>query len=417
MSMFRIMSTLSSAGSTLLIPDCELTDLPSADTFFMKQIAFAMLVPATVLFISFLWVFLWAFCCCCFKQHRQYKDIKLGKSQSSNKDKLGAYIRRMKRNHHIMNNAILTIVLMLFLAFPMLTRLCLAALKCPNIGGKRYLMADLQEPCFEGRHLMYIMFLTIPQIVLYIIGLPALAAGIILRNKHRLDDVDFSIRYGLLYLGYRKDREWWELMVVIRKIAIVSVSTFGTMMRAVDLQAFVALFVVFVSIITHLIGKPFDLASTQSQMLHTLEFGALAICWMTFWGGLLFFLGHENPDVVPRSMRTVTSAFIVISNGAFFVYAIWKFIQAIMQDVRAAKLLEMKEKKRMAAIRKIGTIASSATDQAALETVNASSSVNKTRVLPIDGAADENDRVRSWGEESESEEAHELNFAAKQLKN
>jgi len=183
------------------------------------------------------------------------------------------------------------------------------------------------------------------------------------------------------------------------------------------LQAFVALFVVFVSIITHLIGKPFDLASTQSQMLHTLEFGALAICWMTFWGGLLFFLGHENPDVVPRSMRTVTSAFIVISNGAFFVYAIWKFIQAIMQDVRAAKLLEMKEKKRMAAIRKIGTIASSATDQAALETVNASSSVNKTRVLPIDGAADENDRVRSWGDESESEEAHELNFAAKQLKN
>ena len=203
-------------------------------------------------------------------------------------------------------------------------------------------------------------------------------------------------------------------MVVIRKIAIVSVSTFGTMMRAVDLQAFVALFVVFVSIVTHLIGKPFDLATTESQMLHTLEFGALAICWMTFWGGLLFFLGHENPDVVPRSMRTVTSAFIVISNGAFFLYAIWKFIQAIMQDVRAAKLLEMKEKKRLAAIRKIGTIASSATDQAALVTLNAKkcSSVNKTRVLPIDEAADENDRVRSWGMESESEEAHELNFAA-----
>ena len=54
MSMFTTMSTLSSAGSTLLIPDCELTDLPSADTFFIKQIAFALLVPATVLFISFL---------------------------------------------------------------------------------------------------------------------------------------------------------------------------------------------------------------------------------------------------------------------------------------------------------------------------------------------------------------------------
>ena len=40
-------------------------------------------------------------------------------------------------------------------------------------------------------------------------------------------------------------------------------------MRAVDLQAFVALLVVFFSIITHLIGKPFDLHNKKSQMLQT----------------------------------------------------------------------------------------------------------------------------------------------------
>tara|TARA_B100000780_G_scaffold219083_1_gene158196 strand:+ start:125 stop:346 length:222 start_codon:yes stop_codon:yes gene_type:complete len=53
----------------------------------------------------------------------------------------------------------------------------------------------------------------------------------------------------------------------------------GTLMRAVDLQAFVALLVVFFSIITHLIGKPFDLHNKKSQMLHQLEFVSLACCW------------------------------------------------------------------------------------------------------------------------------------------
>ena len=50
-------------------------------------------------------------------------------------------------------------------------------------------------------------------------------------------------------------------------------------MRAVDLQAFVALLVVFFSIVTHLIGKPFDLHNKKSQMLHQMEFISLACCW------------------------------------------------------------------------------------------------------------------------------------------
>jgi|TARA_B110000091_G_scaffold181412_1_gene198823 hypothetical protein len=103
------MATLSSAGSTLLIPDCELTNIPTADAFYMKQIFFALLVPIIIIVTLFVWTVIR--CCCAkniFKMNK--KDVK--------------------------NNTILTIVLMLFLSYPMLTRLCLSALKCPAIGGK-----------------------------------------------------------------------------------------------------------------------------------------------------------------------------------------------------------------------------------------------------------------------------------------
>ena len=198
-TMLTTMATLSSAGSTLLIPDCELTDIPTADAFYMKQIAVAMLVPVLIVLILILWSII-NLCCaliCCKMKPREVK-----------------------------NNTVLTIVLMLFLSYPMLTRLCMSALKCPMVGGKLWLMADLQEQCFVGRHKTYIMALTIPCILVYIIGLPLLAVTIIMRNKDHLNDHDFAIRYGLLYLGYRKNREWWEITIVVRKVAIVTVATF-----------------------------------------------------------------------------------------------------------------------------------------------------------------------------------------------
>ena len=126
----------------------------------------------------------------------------------------------------VKNNTILTIVLMMFLAYPMLTRLCLSALKCPMVGETLWLMADLQEECFVGRHIIHVMTLTLPCILVYILGLPLTAFSVIMHNKHRLGEHNFATRYGLLYLGYRKNREWWEITIVVRKVAIVTVATF-----------------------------------------------------------------------------------------------------------------------------------------------------------------------------------------------
>ena len=88
----------------------------------------------------------------------------------------------------------------------------------------------------------------------------------------------------ILYYSYRKDRKWWEIVIAFRKVGIVAIATFGTMMGAVDLQAFIALAVVFLSIVLHLFGIPFDMNKRNTRLLHHLEFGALTVCWFTFWG-------------------------------------------------------------------------------------------------------------------------------------
>ena len=176
-------------------------------------------------------------------------------------------------------------------------------LRCPKIGTKMYLMASLQEECFVGRHLQHVMMLTIPQIILCVLGLPIAGTIHLLRNKDRLKDKQFQTRYGLLYVGYRKERAWWELVVAFRKVSVVAVGTFGTLLGVVDVQAHLALLLVFLSIVAHLIGKPFDMENKNTKLLHNLELVALSICWLTFWGGLLFFLGHEKEGSVADGIK------------------------------------------------------------------------------------------------------------------
>ena len=309
--MFQSFSTLSSAGTTLMIPDCELTYMRTADAFYIKQIAYTFSVPIIVSLCIFVWSMI--FCCC----QRRF-ELKINK---------------------IKDYTILSIVLMLFLCFPMLVRLSLSMLKCPAVGGfKMYLMADLQEQCFTGRHAAYISLLTVPQLCLYVLGLPLLASFIIFRNKKHLHEKKFYTRYGLLYMGYRKNREWWELVIALRKISIVMIGTFGTVMGVVDLQAYVALFMVFLSIVAHLIGQPFDLTKPNAKRLHDLEFLALTVCWCTFYGGLLFYLGHEKSGSVSTEVKILTTFALVIINCMFLIMSAFAFVREYLRDRRAAQV-------------------------------------------------------------------------------
>ena len=296
----------------------------TSDAFYLKQMAYTFAVPCLVVLIVLCWLliaagnFLWNKCGCA-----------------------GARSFKFKRGQ-VNDYMTLSIVLMLFLAFPMLTRLCLGMLKCPTmgIGGKdkrSYLFADLQEPCFEGRHLNYVFMLTVPQLLLNVIGLPVAAAIIVLRNKKRLHEKSFYTRYGLLYMGYRPGREWWELVIAMRKVAVVSVGTFGTMLGVVDLQAFLALGIVFVSILVHLAGQPFNVQNVNSKRLHDLEFVALNMSFFTFWGGLLFFLGHEKRGSVSSNVQMMTSFLMIASNTLFLVVSLFLFIKTYLYDRKFAK--------------------------------------------------------------------------------
>ena len=101
---------------------------------------------------------------------------------------------------------VLTLVVLLYMLYPTTLLQVFSMLACKQVGDVRYLVADLQEPCFEGRHLTWVLALCIPQLILYVLSLPVLSVYFLHRNKSRLwSSRVVMFRYGLLFSGYGKE--------------------------------------------------------------------------------------------------------------------------------------------------------------------------------------------------------------------
>jgi predicted outer membrane repeat protein len=229
-SVFAIMNAVSSPAQHLLSPDCELSWMSASEAFYNKQIGFSIL-PITSVFIC---LFLWLIGYC-------INAKKYGRSPA-----------------YYYDRSILTIVCILFLLYPTMVKQSFATLACEKVGPKYYLAADLQETCYVGRHLYYVVAVCLPQIIVYTIGMPFVAVVVLWKHRFQLENMRVRFRYGILYNGYRARLYWWELTIAFRKVALVLIAgVYGTRLGP-DMQVVVALMMVMLFTASHLLFQPFS---------------------------------------------------------------------------------------------------------------------------------------------------------------
>ena len=139
-----------------------------------------------------------------------------------------------------------TMVFLMYLMYPTLCRQAFALLMCKQVGDHQYLMADLQEVCWEGRHLWWILFCSLPQIFLHVIGFPLVGLIVVYQRKkvrHHDHDKSFSgakqirlknnlassislFKFGMLYSAYAPRRWYWDAVIAFKKAAIAFVTSF-----------------------------------------------------------------------------------------------------------------------------------------------------------------------------------------------
>ena len=64
----------------------------------------------------------------------------------------------------------------------------------------------------------------------------------------------------------------------------------------------------------------------------------MTICWLTFWGGLLFFLGQEKPGSISPAIKILTTLLLVATNVIFLLISSFIFVREYLKDRKRAQV-------------------------------------------------------------------------------
>ena len=173
---------------------------------------------------------------------------------------------------------------------------------------------SFEEPCYVGRHLTYVVFVGITQIILYAIGLPLLVFVFLWRHRDELNKPVVKFRYGLFFSGFTQEKYYWECIVALRKESTVLLAVFGPQM-GIPMLAHVALLVFMIQILVQLLGNPYAARQTKLQML---DVASIVICWGTMWSGFFFY--SPRPPSQKQALEFLTV--LVVTVNAMFMLAL-----------------------------------------------------------------------------------------------
>ena len=205
-------------------------------------------------------------------------------------------------------------ILFWYLMLPSLMRLGFGVFQCRSVGDPNieYLVIDFEEVCFEGRHLMFALFVGMPMLLLYTVLVPL---GIMLRlykaGTARLTHPSLLLRYGLMHSGYREEKYWWELVVLVRKYLVIAASTF--LISDIN-QLQMVLGVLILALHLHDENSPFG-----EQELHRIEMLSLLLLTLVLWSGLYFSSSSHLCDTSQRGWCVMLVLVVIFSNIVYIM--------------------------------------------------------------------------------------------------
>jgi hypothetical protein len=200
---------------------------------------------------------------------------------------------------------VVTVVSLLYIMYPMLVQQSFAMFNCYMVHNKDYLLADLNETCFGTRHLTYVIVVGIPQLIIYIVGLPIVGTLFVYRNRRRLDSFVVRARYSLIFGGYKSDRYFWEIFVTLRKVLVIAIGEFGVALEP-EMQALLVVLLVGLCYGLQQLAQPYAF-----NVLNIVEMMMLAMLLGTLWAGLAMFKLDGDQH---NSAREAITVITILSN-------------------------------------------------------------------------------------------------------
>ncbi|TNV88096.1 hypothetical protein FGO68_gene15873 [Halteria grandinella] len=220
-----------------------------------------------------------------------------------------------------------TIIVVLFLIHPTITREMFNVFNCKDIEGVSRLYGDFEVLCYQGIHSKVAYSIALPSIIVYSLGIPMIGMGIIWVNRKVLDKVLVRQLYGFLYNGYRVGiARYWEIFIIYRKITLLFIQIF-LIQRGKIVQALVTLLYLWGILVMVIF-----LQSYAKETLNSLECISLLTLCISIYFCVYFVAGTLQEGDIPTQYKQKEAnltmfLLIVAMQIGFFAYWVYQFLQ------------------------------------------------------------------------------------------
>jgi len=215
----------------------------------------------------------------------------------------------LKKVEQPFEKVVASCVVVLFIVHPSITKMMFSVYSCLEIlPGESWVIADLSEQCWTARHFKSVVFISIPSIAVWVLGLPTLVLGLLVRARMKLHELPQRVKFSFLFKGYDPKWFYWEFVILYRKIAIVSVSVFLAPM-SVRVESLTILAILLAAVYLQLRYQPYN-----EETLNKLEIKSILVSAVTIYAGL-YYDTHSMSTV----LNLLLFILIVMVNAYFLV--------------------------------------------------------------------------------------------------
>ena len=186
-------------------------------------------------------------------------------------------------------NVCVTIIVILYLLHPMLTKVGLEMFQWIKVDENKFsARINIDFGCFSADHLKWWTFLGVPIIIFWSIGCPLVVFWILFKKRHTLNDPKVQRYLLILYQGLKDKVFYWELINTVRKIMMIAINALLSTLPLIY-SAISAVMILIVLLRVQIRLQPY-----KQEVNNKLEMEAMITGTATLFWGVLFVSDTQN---------------------------------------------------------------------------------------------------------------------------
>ena len=257
-----------------------------------------------------------------------YTTLPLGKFGVSRALGRGSSLSLQFKAHPVIARLPVMCIVVFFFAYPSLLRASLGFFACLKLDDvhatgdpyPQYAIANathgyyvhaMQQACWEGWHYPWALALGLPCTIIFCLVVPAALALGMFKQRAKLKEVSFRRHFGFLYRNFRQSRCWWEGVLAMQTVLLVSVAVFRY-----SLGGYFSVLLMSVmfggSATLQLLFRPF-----AQRKLHRLQLVATGCLYLTTCFALSLFTFDVDSSA---AFKEAVGALVVVVNCCFLLW-------------------------------------------------------------------------------------------------